>query len=233
MPRRDHTIAQTMNRVERLCAAFDTYLERFEELELFTGPSVCFHLRTLHVLRMHGSAAEAAADSSFAEMLYATLTAWGLHRMGRTRTKLLPFEEFSSSLREARDAIRDIERYRLLALHQGQVNHAVSGVWRIMERLRLGASNTKLVVNSKAVHHLLPALVPPVDREYTLTFFFGHKNLSRGEEETFKEMFPLFHRIGVSCAELIRQAVGRGFHTSETKVIDNAIVGFVSKEMKP
>ena len=44
-------------------------------------------------------------------------------------------------------------------------------------------------------------------------------------------MFPLFHQIGQRCSQQINAAVGAGFNSSPTKVIDNAIVGFVIKEI--
>lgn len=37
--------------------------------------------------------------------------------------------------------------------------------------LKVMESNARLVGNSKALHHLLPELVPPVDRQYTVKFF--------------------------------------------------------------
>jgi len=83
------------------------------------------------------------------------------------------------------------------------------------------------VANSKALHHLLPALVPPIDRAYTLRFFYADTTLSKGDEATFKEIYPYFHRIAVARREQITSHLGTGMNTSETKVIDNAIVAFV------
>ena len=221
-----------MERVDALSSDLERYLGYFEDLDLFTGPSVHFHKRTLEVLDQYRSPAHAARDERFAEYLYATLTAWGLHRMGNTATKLLSFTKFAGSLREAAPAVRELQDYRLLDLAPDQVGRVTEKVWQALERLRLSASKTKIITNSKALHHLLPALVPPIDREYTLRFFYGHGNLTRGEERTFAEIFPLFHCIGIRCSGAIKRSVGRGFNTSETKVIDNAIVGFVTKKLK-
>jgi hypothetical protein len=46
------------------------------------------------------------------------------------------------------------------------------------------------------------------------------------------EMFPRFHRIAQSCQTTINSWIGPGMNTSATKVIDNAIVGFVLKELR-
>lgn len=72
-----------------------------------------------------------------------------------------------------------------------------------------------------------------MDREYTLNFFYGHKTLSRGDEETkFKEMFPRFALIAHDCPTQIRSRMGRGMNTSVTKVLDNAIVAYVLEHLK-
>lgn len=70
------------------------------------------------------------------------------------------------------------------------------------------------------------------DREYTIRFFFHHKTLSQGDEVAFREIYPRFHRIAVECRGQIQGRIGRGMNTSATKVIDNAIVGFVRSKLK-
>ena len=46
--------------------------------------------------------------------------------------------------------------------------------------IRCMASGTSLVGNSKVMAHLLPQLIPPVDREYTLKFLFRHGQITNG-----------------------------------------------------
>ena len=40
-------------------------------------------------------------------------------------------------------------------------------------------------VGSKVLHHVLPDLVPPIDRQYTFKFFYGRTLLSIPEEVAF------------------------------------------------
>ena len=47
----------------------------------------------------------------------------------------------------------------------------------------------------------------------------------------FLRIYAHFHRIAVYHKDMILAAIGRGMHTSVTKVIDNAIVGYVRTEM--
>jgi len=97
--------------------------------------------------------------------------------------------------------------------------------------LRVGIGQTLLVANSKALHHLLPALVPPIDRNHTLMFFVGRPYIYRGRDAAyFKAIYPLFHQIAVRCAGEIHGFITSpptGMNTSVTKVIDNAILGFM------
>jgi hypothetical protein len=83
------------------------------------------------------------------------------------------------------------------------------------------------VAGAKALHHVLPGLVPPIDREYTIRFFFHSTTLNHGDERAFKEMYPHFQEISSVSLEEIRSRLGDGMNTSETKVLDNAIVGYV------
>jgi hypothetical protein len=72
--------------------------------------------------------------------------------------------------------------------------------------------------------------MPPIDREYTLRFFYNP--LNQGDEVAFKEIYPYFHKIASACRDEIVTYIGHGMNTSQTKVIDNAIVGFVLKDLK-
>ena len=85
----------------------------------------------------------------------------------------------------------------------------------------------------KALHHVLPDLVLPIDREHTIRFFFDNKNFIQGKDEVaFLEMFPYFHLMAVRCRDKIEMRIGRGMNTSPTKVLDNAIVGYVRTQLK-
>lgn len=70
--------------------------------------------------------------------------------------------------------------------------------------------------------------MPPIDREYTFRFFTGQNLVSNGERESFLTWWPDLCEIGRRCARDIRSAAGRPqvMATSQSKVIDNAIVGF-------
>jgi len=225
------------SRIDKLCGNFAYYLRKFDDAKKFTGPSVYFHQRTLNRLESLGLPA-ALEDTIFLEYLYATLTAWGLHRMGPTGAKLVEFESFKKTLSNQKGAIASLQAYQLTHLPEQNLDVIVDALWNILSNLKVSETRTQIVAGSKALHHLLPKLMPPIDREYTTRFFYCEEGVktvilpSGGEERIFKEIYPFFFEIASRNREVIFQHIGRGFHTSETKVIDNAIVGFVLEELK-
>jgi len=230
--RRQDTISRMQKRVESLIEHFDEYVEVFNQRNLFTGPSVYFHNKTLEILRSHKKPSDALLDDLFFDYLYATLTSWGLHRMGPVRAKLTELKDVKESFRKMKEQITVLECLEITNIQEGNITSITSNLWEVLANTRVSVSQTKIVANSKALHHILPELMPPIDREYTLRFFYNNTNLNQSDEVAFKEIYPYFHKIESACKDKIMSHIGVGMNTSQTKVIDNAIVGFVLKELK-
>jgi hypothetical protein len=226
MGRQLQTLLRMNERVEELIRYFEEFVEHFNNTPLFSGPSLYFHKKVISILSRIGLQ-EAIGDNLFLEYLYATLASWGLHRMGDTNTKLVDFENFKGSIQSNRDEILKLKDERITHLDS---NTSITGnLGTLIENLKIGEGETKLIFNSKTLHHLLPNLIPPIDRQYTLLFFYN----STGPpyiENCFSEIYPKFVEIALSRKGEILKTVGVGFHTSETKVVDNAIVGYVLKK---
>jgi hypothetical protein len=233
MGRREESVRRTEQRVRDLIEGFDDCCDAFDRANLFTGPSLYFHFKTLELLRKHESPAEALRDEPFLESLYATLTAWGLHRMGPGGAKLVDFPVMVESFGELERQIASLSSLAVWRLGSDQVETVGGRIWDVISALRVGSGETRIVSGSKALHHLLPELVPPIDREYTLRFFFNNKSLYQGDRAAFHEMFPYFHLVAIQCRDKIERRIGHGMNTSPTKVIDNAVVGFVRTRLKP
>ena len=69
--RQQDTIRRMQERVESLIEHFDEYVGVFDQRNLFTGPSVYFHGKTLEILRRHNNPSEALLDDLFFDYLYA------------------------------------------------------------------------------------------------------------------------------------------------------------------
>jgi len=230
--RQQDTIRRMQGRVESLIEHFDEYVGVFNQRNLFTGPSVYFHSKTLEILRKYSKPSEVLVDDLFFDYLYATLTAWGLHRMGPGLAKLAELEDIKESFRKLKGQISKLQCVEITSIHDSNITPVTSDLWEVLASTRVSISKTKIVANSKALHHILPDLMPPIDREYTLRFFYNHTTLNQGDEVAFKEIYPYFHKIASACRDKIMSHIGFGMNTSQTKVIDNAIVGFVLKELK-
>ena len=219
------------HRIKELCDNFEFYLRRFDELNPFTGPSVYFHLKTLGRLNSLGLS-KALEDRLFFEYLYATLASWGMHRMGPKGAKLVEFADFMETLQRQKSKILNLRRVKLTQVREEELNRIMNRLWEILSNLRISSSETQLIAGSKALHHLLPDLLPPIDRQHTLRFVYGYNPTYGSEEQWFKRAYSCLWRIGFRKRDVIPQWVGKGFHTSETKVIDNAIIGYVKTRMK-
>lgn len=230
--RREKTIQRMQVRVNKLVDRFDECVEFFNQKNLFTGPSVYFHHKTLEKLQEFSEPSKAIDDDLFLDYLYATLTAWGLHRMGPGFTKLAEIQEIKNSLHIQKEKIRAIQSLEIEKIQKDNVDFVASKLWNIIKGLKIGIGETKIVAGSKALHHILPNLIPPIDGEYTLKFFYNNRGtaLNRGGEIAFKEIYSHFVHISTTCTDVINKHIGHNMNTSKTKVIDNAIVGFVLKE---
>lgn len=223
------------NKVEALCNQFEESLVEFEQRKLFTGPSVFFHRKCIEIKRKVFYAGALLNDPVFLEYLYATLTSWGMHRMGPGMARLVEFDRFCLGFQRMKGNIGRIEQIKLWDIQERDLPDVMESVWWIIYNLNVGISGVKLVGGSKALHHILPDLVPPIDREYTLNFFRGNGNIGADGEKEFKNIFPWFHYFAVEKRGAIEVALERGgeMNTSLTKVIDNAIVGFQKIKERP
>lgn len=192
-----------------------------------------FHRRTLERRRSHLDVKALLADECFLVYLYATLTAWGMHRMGRGGTKLTDFEEFAGSIRGAESSLARLADTKMTEIDPSEAVDRACAIWSVLATLRVSRSAAKLVAGSKALHHILPDLVPPMDREHTLVFCYGRKRqLAGGGEREFLEMFPVFCQIARDRRGVIEALLDDRFNTSTTKVVDNAVVGYVVRHLK-
>lgn len=180
-----------------------------------------YHLSTIQRRRELGSVAAALADNVFLDNLHKTLKAWGIGIRG---SRLLPLEQFKLALR-AREP--DIVRLDGFAIDDTKldVNTISIQLWELIESLHIVENEAVLVPSTKALHHLLPDLVTPMDRRYTGEFFEWHDTEFQTRQRRLFEI-AFADLITVARATNPSQYVSPGWHTSRTKVLDNAVVGF-------
>jgi hypothetical protein len=184
MALKTETVQRMDQRVQELIADFGHFVEVFDRARRFSGPSLYFHYRTLERLLNYPSATDALHDVSFVESLYATLAAWGMHRMGTTGPQMVDFDDFKRSLLSQASNIKVLEEFgppqvssdkimKLSTVPAGEGPTLTRKVWSVIDGLKISRASVKTVIGSKALHHLVPGLVPPIDRRYTLRFFLN------------------------------------------------------------
>ncbi len=131
----------------------------------FGGPSVYFHNECLRECKT------GFLSKRHIELVYATLTSWGMHRMGNAYGKLTKWDDFSGSILQHKKFFENLRSENIADL----TNETYSALLRELKDayigLKISCSNQTIVAHSKAIFHILPNLIPPIDRRYTMKFF--------------------------------------------------------------
>jgi hypothetical protein len=207
-------------RVAELSEHFDRYVAVFDRAPPFQRrDQLESHEHTIGLLRSSATVSAAIGSDAFVKSLWATLRAWGIGIRG---SSLLDLPAFQSTLQHNAPAIQALEGMRI---ESSEPAHA-DLVWHLITRLGITHSKAKLVATTKTLHHLLPDLIPPVDRAYTGRFFaWQPAEFQNAQEQIFRTVWAGFVEIA-RCTSPGRFVDDTPWHTSSTKVIDNAIVGY-------
>ncbi len=237
-----------MNRNEQeLIQGFPKYYwESLKVLKEFGGPSVYFHVQCIKEQQSNFLSAR------HIELIYATLASWGMHRMGdpkTTKTKLHEYNDFKDSILRSRDKLKSFVENNFYDMEYSDYIATIENLKGIYQGLKVSISDSTIVANSKALAHILPNLIPPIDRQYTIRFFTQDRdkffynngkyrlvNLPNGIEKQF-ELFvgicgkikALFDHIDSSIIEINKET----FNTSYPKVMDNVIMAYVKSIPRP
>lgn len=210
--------------VDDLCRNFTAYLTEYDDAPPFTDTQASYHITALDLREKLGGAAKSIDSDGYLHVLYFTLEAWGMNSKG---AKMQDYAKFAASIRSYKGGIASLENTRLSQI-DADIAHKL---WRIIQGMRLSQTQSQTVTGAKALHHLLPQLLPPIDREYTQTFFhYDDARFQYNQEEAFKLMLPYFARIAQRVD--LPSYVGKArWATSESKLIDNAIIGFCRRHL--
>ncbi len=211
----------TEARVTQLIANFRDCLKAFDEKPPFTLEQLNSHIATIALRKSFASAQSAARSERFALALRSTLLSWGIGKRG---SNLVGPEEFAAAL--------DIIAGELSVLENRSVDDpgldvagCTASIWALVERLDIVRNENKIVPCTKALHHVLPDLIPPIDREYTQTFFgWSNPEFQYHPKKCFSYGFSALARIARAVNPA--QYVGADWRTSKSKILDNALVGF-------
>lgn len=212
-----------MGRTAQLVSGFDSYLGAFTQRPPFVkGGQFEHHAETIRLRRELGTVAAAVASERFVGSLHATLRAWGI---GVRASSLVEPSNLQAELNGSLSQLEALEGVQLADAGRSDRN----AVWGLIQSLAITGNRARLVALTKTLHHLLPDLVPPIDRAYTGLFLGFHQLAFQNDQsEIFEAAWTAFQEVARQVD--LNSYVGRGWNTSTTKAIDNAIVGFCMQE---
>jgi len=192
--------------------------------ETFRGPSLYFHERCMATL------GDGITEQRL-EYIYGTLASWGMHRMGKGGSKMRPFADFRDSVLASEAMVAELQ-----STEMEDMNAEGWGLLRqFFRQIRVMATGTTLVGNSKVMAHLTPNLVPPIDRQYTLKYLRGSTNIRndlRAEWLTMRDLLEnFFYRVALeprfteAAAEWASSPDQYPWDTSALKIVDNLLIG--------
>lgn len=211
----------------------------------FGGPSVYFHAQAVKEQNTN------FLSDRHIEMIYATLASWGMHRMGDpkdTKAKMVEFDDFKRSILENNDKLLQMRTLRMDSCTQGEYKECLENLKEIYFTLKVSISDATIVAHSKTLAHILPQLIPPIDRQYTVRFFtqdnkrfftgsgkYRQINLPQGIEAQYESFSKYSYRMKVLFDRCDQQLfkIDSMFNTSYPKIIDNLIMAFVKEVPKP
>ncbi len=202
----------------------EKYHEAYYKAETFRGPSLYFHQRALETR-------SSPLSQLHLEYVYATLATWGMHRMGQGGSKMQSFDTFRHSIEALADRLSAAQTFNLREMDDTK--------WTLLrdifQSISVMASGTSLVGNSKVMHHILPNVVPPIDREYTLWYLVGNKSIRNDLDSEWKLMKDIISGFFIPVAsdrDFVKRAlqwIARKdkypWDTSLMKIVDNLIIG--------
>jgi len=205
----------------------ETYHKKYYLYNAFSGPDLYFHKRALSV--------EYEKWQEKIEMIYAALVSWGMHRMGSNGPKMQSFDSFEKSMATA--------RLKIIELQHSAPQRISPSDWETLEQLfkeiKVMSSGTTIVGNSKVLAHVIPNLVAPVDRKYSVKYLFGSdtfQNCLEGEWQLMCKILSEFYYPIASDPKFQDKAkcwmadeVNFSWDTSILKLVDNLVIGAMLK----
>jgi hypothetical protein len=165
-------------------------------------------------------------SDKFIELIYTTLVSWNMNQRG---AKLSDFEIFKQSILDNKQYIQKLEEYTIEKL--ANVNLIEQEIKSLLTNLELVAKGKpKLVTFSKTLHYFLPNLLMPIDRSYTLIFFYKNTDFKKDNISQLQIYFDIFEEFRQFASRInYEQCIDTYWNKNIPKMIDNIIIAYISK----
>lgn len=211
----DHRVHEVIQDFDALVAEYDRAVpfQRSGQYER--------HRATIDRRRELGSAGAAIEDDRFTSLLHETLQLWGI---GRRASRLAPLDAFRERLAAVASHVVALDGLDI-GTDELDTDSVTTRLDHLIREVGVVDNQSVIVAGTKTLHHLLPDLVPPMDRRWTGAFF-GWWPIDPQARQTaiFTQAYQAFIDIALSTSPA--RLVGAGWRTSTTKVLDNAVVAY-------
>jgi hypothetical protein len=161
-------------------------------------------------------------NTDFIELLYVTLAAWNMNSRG---AKLQEYCKFEKSIMDNKKRIYNIVDLNIKDISEEPNMNQIEELFYSLDLV--ASTKPALVTFTKTMHFLLPELVVPIDRTYTLMYFYENVNIPKEKEKQFamiKEIQCEFSRFANTVS--MDQYIDNKWNRTAAKVMDNMIIGY-------
>ena len=181
--------------------------------------------RFLYKMTMKFNYKEKFGDD-FLELAYITLKAWGMNSQSAT---LVKYPDFKSKIRKVKKHFDKLKNERIEDFEKNNYSEELGNIFL---NLKLSETQSQLVTVSKLMHFILPHLIVPIDRKYTLNFF------NKNNQNTFADIdkqFSVFINIEKAYSMFLKENElkkykDRDWNQNIPKILDNLVIGYMLKQ---
>ena len=167
-------------------------------------------------------------SDEFIELLYVTLAAWNMNSRG---AKLQDYEKFKESIYKTKNLFIELNRYSLIDINDQKVRDVLNKLF--FESDLVAEGKPPLVTFSKTLHFMLPNLIGPIDRKYTLQFFYQNTNVPKSLERQFERFMEIEEKYNAIAQKIqFDKYRNSNWNSSIPKMVDNTIIGHMKLEAK-
>lgn len=190
----------------------------------FGAPAIYFHQKALKWQQKY------FLGDRHLEYIYATLLAWGMQRPGTRGATMSAFNDFKKSILAVKQPLLEWKDLRIETINYLTLKAMLSDLTDVCFSIEATLSQkTRIVSGSKTLAHILPNLLCPIDKRYTLPFFDAHLSNIEDERKFFEEVMETiwnFYHNPQVLNEIPVPHLNTPFFESYPKIFDNLVIAY-------
>lgn len=160
------------------------------------------------------------------ELVYTTLIAWNMNSRG---AQLNDYKIIRKMLQKNESVLCKLRYIFIENLNREEFSKVLNEIEELFSKWKISKTKTQLISFSKTLHFLLPNLVMPIDRKYTLKFFYNKTGINyKSQYYDYCEIQKVLHRTALEYK--LSDYLDQNWNLNIPKTFDNAIIGFVKLE---